>query len=158
MSKEVRNAIFLGISVLIILLVSYLTTAVFLTGEIGEVKKDKTTTTTSASVESYKNMIVAGQTFNRSEEEYMVVFFSNSKSSDELKTAVSDYNSTEKELKLYVVNLDEALNNYILSTTFNSNAQNASELKIMDQAIITIKDGQMESYLISEEDIIEILK
>ena len=159
MNKELKNGIMLGLSVLFILLIVYLCTAVLLTGEIGGEKEDKTTTTTNASTTAaYSNMILAGQSFDRKEDKYMVVFFSDSKASDDLKSAVSSYDSTTKGVKLYVVNLDEAVNNYVVSDTFNSNAEKAADLKIMNQAIITISGGKMESYLILEDDIIDTLK
>ena len=159
MNKEVKNGIMVGLTVLFILIIVYLTTAVFLTGEIGGKDKNTNTTTTKESTTAtYNNMILAGQSFDRKEDKYMVVFFSDSKASDDLKNAVSNYDVSSKGIKLYVVNLDEAVNNYVVSNTFNSNAEKASDLKIMDQAIITISGGNMQSYLISEKDIIEILK
>ena len=159
MKIELKNGIAIGVSVILILIIVYFMTAVLFTGEIGNKKDNETTTKVSAAnTQLYDNMILAGQTFNRKEEKYMVAFFSHSKASDELKSAISNYNSSISGIKLYVVNLDEAVNRYIVSDTFNGNAQTASELKITDQAIITISNGKMQSYMILEKDIISVLK
>lgn len=162
MNKEIKNGIIIALTIVFILLITYLTTAVFLTGEIGSNKKNNSDLENSNSKESvsslYDNMIIASKTFDKKENEYMVVFFSEKNSSDDLKSAISSYDSSSNELKLYKVNIDEAINKYVVSDTFNGNATNSSELKIIKEALITIKDGKIGSYEITEKDIITKLK
>ena len=90
MKNEVKSAIAITITVILILVVVYLTTAVFMTGEIGDKKKDEKDEVTNVSEESqtstlYDNMIIASKTFEQKNDEYMVIFFSQKDTSDTLK-------------------------------------------------------------------------
>ncbi len=156
MKDELKNGIILGIFVIIIIVVVYLATAIFMTGEIGGKKtKDNKTTTTVPLTNQYNNRIISSKIFNRSEESYMVVIFSDKKASNELKDSVKNYNGS---VKLYVINIDEAINKSIKADVDNLYAQDSSGLKVKENALLTIKDGVITNAVTGGANIISELK
>lgn len=157
MKQEVKNGIVLTICVILIIVIVYLSTAVFMTGEIGKNTKKKTTTTTTSNVtkETYDNMIILSKVFSQSEENYMVVFFSKKNSSTELKDAISNYSG---DTKLYKVNIDEAMNSSVKGASDNLAVSNVSDLKVKDNALITINSGSVTSSTSGGANIIKTLK
>lgn len=163
MKNEVKSAIAITITVILILVVVYLSTAVFMTGEIGDKKKDEKDEVTNVSEESqtstlYDNMIIASKTFEQKNDEYMVIFFSQKDTSDTLKNVISTYDSSGKDTKLYKVNTDEVINRFVISDEANNSATNYNELKINDITLVTIKNGVIASYIVTEDNVIEALK
>lgn len=163
MKNEVKSAIAITITVILILVVVYLSTAVFMTGEIGDKKKDEKDEVTNVSEESqtstlYDNMIIASKTFEQKNDEYMVIFFSQKDTSDTLKNMISTYDSSDKDTKLYKVNTDEVINRFVISEEANNSATNYNELKINDITLVTIKNGVIASYIVTEDNVIEALK
>lgn len=160
MNEETKNGIMIGVTVILILVVVYFTTAVFMTGEIGGNKKGnkKTTATSSKVTSSYKNMIIASKTFSQAQGEYMVLFFDENEVSDNLKSALTSYDALTDKLKLYKVNVDEIINAYVKGDGFNADASNAKELKISDVTLLTIKGGKIASDVHGESEIINKLK
>lgn len=163
MKNEVKSAIAITITVILILVVVYLSTAVFMTGEIGDKKKDEKDEVTNVSEESqtsilYDNMIIASKTFEQKNDEYMVIFFSQKDTSDTLKNMISTYDSSDKDTKLYKVNTDEVINRFVISDEANNSATNYNELKINDITLVTIKNGVIASYIVTEDNVIEALK
>ncbi len=162
MKNEIKNGIVIAICVILISVIVYLTTAIFLTGEIGN-KKDKENKNdvkeTGANTDpqsAYDNMIIAGKVFNQSEDTYMVILFKEDSASDNLKAAIKNYNNVSE--KLYKVNLNETINKYIIGESDNNNATNSKELQVKDTALLTISSGSIRSYITDEEQIINALK
>lgn len=165
MKDEVKNGIITCVCVIFILIVVYFTTAVFLTGEIGSSKKSKFNDGTEKQGEvsnvsnpAYSNMIIAGNTFDQAEDNYMVLFFSESKASDVLKNAITSYDSGEKDIKLYKVNTDEAINKYVKSNLDNTSPIDSKDLKVSGNALMSISKKGVSSYITDESQIISALK
>ncbi len=162
MKNEVKSGVIIAITVIIVLVVVYLTTAIFMTGEIGNRKttaKNDTEAQTNDNISNlYDNMIIASKTFEQPNDEYMVIFFSQESSSETLNDAISSYDSIGKETKLYKVNLDEVINKFVVSQESNNNASNYSELKINDTTLITIKNKEITSYVVGDKNVIDKLK
>ena len=162
MKKEIKNGIVIAICVILIIIITYITTSVFMTGEIGtkkdkENKNDVEKTSENTTLQStYDNMIIAGRVFNQSEDTYMVILFKEDSASDDLKAAIKSYNNENE--KLYKVNLDEAINKYVVKESDNNNATNSKELQVKDIALLTISSGSIRSYITDEEQIINALK
>lgn len=166
MKEEMKNGLMVSGVVVLILLIVYLCTAFFLTGEIGN-KKDVTTKTTEtedstettkAPTAEYKNIILASKTFSQKEEKYMVLFYSNKEVSDTIKTLMTNYDAATHDVKLYKVNINEAINNYVIGDTENALAQSVSELKIKGTTLVTIQNGLNVSYTSDNSEIINIIK
>lgn len=154
MNKEVKDGIIITITVLLSIVLVYFLIGFIMTGEVGPLKSNKKTTTTNVSsepTELYEDMIIASKTFEKPENEYMVIFFSEKDIKDSLKTALSSYN---KETKLYKVNKDEAINRFVISEEENPNATTSSELKINKTTLIVINNKKIVSYVTNEDDIL----
>ena len=94
------------------------------------------------------NEILAGQTFNRVEEEYYVAFYEFD-SKEDLTTNLSNITNT----KIYKVNLTNAMNKDIVSETSNDKATTVEELQISGPTLIKINDNKITSYIEGYDDI-----
>ena len=156
MKDEIKNGIVLSVTVILILFMVYFLTAFFMTGEIGNGKKEEITDNEIISNEPlYSNMIIAGKTFEQKELTYKVLFFSDDKSDDELKQMIKGYAG---KTPLYIVNTDEPFNKYVNNESDNPAASNANELKISSTTLIEITDKKIVSYINNIEQIKENLK
>lgn len=167
MKEEMKNGLIVAGVVALILLLTYLCTAFFLTGEIGNTAKEENKVTTKANDDAstsqavtaeYKNIILASKTFSQKEEKYMVLFYSNKEVSDTIKTLMTNYDAATHDVKLYKVNINEAINNYVIGDTENALAQSVSELKIKGTTLVTIQNGLNVSYTSDNSEIINIIK
>ena len=153
MKEEVKNGIVLSISVILIIVIVYFATGIFMTGEYG--KKVRNTTTTSNASNSYNNLIMASNIFNKAEDSYMVILFSKSSASNELYDSVTKYSG---DTKLYVVNLDDPVNKYIKSNKNNLSVSDVEELKVKDNALLVINNGMVTKSETNGANIISLLK
>ena len=154
MKDEIKNVIPITIFVILALIGVYFATAVFKTGEISN--KNKNTTTTASDVTTlYDDMILANSTFDKGSSDYMVLFFHNNDLSESLKTVMKNYSGDKK---LYKVNLDEAINKFVISKEENPSASSSSELKINKTTLITISNKSIISYVTDEKEIKNSLK
>ena len=103
-------------------------------------------------------VIVYFKTFNMLDETYMVIFFSKKNVSESLSSALTSYDSSNNDVKLYKVNIDEVINNYVKGDTDNLNPTSSKDLKIKNNALITISNGRVSSYINDDEEIIDTLK
>ncbi len=159
MKSEIKNGIIISIIVVLVLAIVYFITAVFMTGEIGgSTGGEKTESTQSNSASNYENKIIAGRVFNQPEDNYMVILFSENDASDDLKNAISNYDSDSKDVKLYKVLLNEAVNKYVVSSKDNTTPSSSKDLKVKKSALLTVSFGSVTSYLTDEEQIINALK
>ena len=151
MNKQVKDAIVISVVVILIVVMVYFMSSIFITKEIGGSKETTTTT-----LKTYNNTIMAGKTFDQKEDKYMVIFFSSDDAEEDLEKAIDAYN--KDEVKLYKVNLDEAINNYVKSKTDNKTPTDSSDLKVKDVALITIENKTVIEYETNTDKIIEKLK
>lgn len=152
MNKEVKNGIIVGIVVIFSLVIVYFMIAIA-TGEIN-IGGKKDNTDNSASDNSYDNMIMASTTFDKSENEYMVIFYSEKNKTDNLDLIISSYKG---DIKLYKVNTDEVINKFVLSDEENSSATNKDELKVKTPTLLTINNKKITYYTSNEDEIAEKL-
>ncbi len=98
--------------------------------------------------------INAGTVFKRSDSEYYV-FIADLKSDKSIysSTLVDIYKNKEGSIPLYIVDLSEGLNKFIISEENNYNANNASELKVKDNTLIKIQNGARVSYVTGDDAI-----
>ena len=152
MNKEVKNGIIVGVVVILSLVVVYFITAI-VTGEIN-IGGKKDNTDSSVSDNLYDNMIMASTTFDKSEDEYMVIFYSEKNKTDNLDLIISSYKG---DIKLYKVNTDEVINKFVLSDEENSSATNKDELKVKTPTLLTINNKKITYYTSNEDEIAEKL-
>ena len=94
-------------------------------------------------VEIQNDIILAGSTFNRNEEEYYVLLYDfkgpNSGACNAIFTVYNDKDS----IKMFKVDLGDKMNSNVLVTDAgNVNYSNSAALKVFDATLIKVKDGK----------------
>ncbi len=98
------------------------------------------------------NEILASQTFDRTEDEYLVAFYEFG-SKEDLSTKLLNI----KNKKIYKVNLANAMNKNIIDTSSNDKATNIEELKVNGTTLIKLKDNKITMFLEGYDEIITYL-
>ena len=90
--------------------------------------------------------IIAGETFNRPDKEYYVLFY------DFEGPNAAYYNTLleESNEKIYTVDLNKNFNSIYISENTNKNVQKASDLKVKEDTLIKIIDRKNVSYFEGE--------
>ena len=94
--------------------------------------------------------ILFGTTFNRSESEYLVVFYdkSDEETSSSLSTSVLDYVAKDDNLTTYTVDMSNMYNrDYNTTEETNKAPSNVDELRINGPTIIKISKGNVVEYI-----------
>lgn len=149
--SEVENEIysFIKILIVVVLLVIgvYFFTNAFVNKDY-DVKKDGQEGVVSS------NSIIVGSMFNRPYKEYYVLAYKGDENDAVLfGSYVSLYESKEGALRIYTVDLDNALNNSYYSENGNSKAKKLDELKISSPTLIKIKNGSISKYIEGQTNI-----
>lgn len=92
--------------------------------------------------EIVQNEILAGQTFNRKDETYYVVFYEFN-SDEDLESTISNIESP----KIYKVDLSNKMNQSIISDTSNKKATTIDELQINGPTLIKITNEKITDYI-----------
>ena len=99
--------------------------------------------------------ITAGSTFNRSDFEYIVLFYSRENNAD-ITSKISNY-KVKNNIEVYYVDLDDAINNSVISETSNKEATKASELKVTNPTLIRIKKGEIVDYVEGQNNVVNYI-
>ena len=99
--------------------------------------------------------ITAGSTFNMSDEEYVVLFYSRENNTD-ITSRISNYKASKK-IGVYYVDLDDGINKSVVSDKSNKEATKASELKITNPTIIKIKNGKIVDYVEGQNNVVNYI-
>jgi hypothetical protein len=142
--QSTKSIIFNVAGVLIVFALFYFITTLVAGNKPILHEKEKT-----PAVIQYKE-ILAGETFNRLDSEYYVLFFDfNGEDASYYKTIAST-----SEKIVYIVDLSNSFNKSIVSEETNKSAQNASELKVKEATLIKIKNKRNVLYF--EGSLLEI--
>ena len=103
--------------------------------------------------------ILAGDTFNKSESNYYVMYYRfGGEDAVKLASFYDLYNSTVKEKKIYLVDLDKKFNTrYLVENKSEVNVSEISKLKIVDPILVEVNEGKGISYTIGTEEIEKVL-
>ena len=75
-----------------------------------------------------------------------------------VSSAVSGYEAKEDALPLYVVDMSNVMNKkYVATAGSNKNPKDASSIASDGVTLIRIKDGKVDKYLESEDEVIDYL-
>ncbi len=146
----VKNAIWVVAIVLIVFLIFYLIT-VF---RLGGFKSDKTKTNTAIQYQE----ILAGTAFNRSEADYMVLFYDISDSENEdtqsITSSISGYSSETTNVALYTCDLGNSFNKKFTTTEeANTNPFSAEDLLINGPTLIRFTNGELKEYIQGKSEV-----
>lgn len=157
-SREVKKILTMTLIVLAFFGLFYLLTLWILDKDISlsNSKNEK-----NGEVEIQNEELLVGTSFSVSDEEYLVLYYDVllDKEDSTLSTLVTQYQSSNKDLSLYTVDLSNALNKrFVTDKDGNSSAVNASELKLKNPTLIKFVDGKISEYIDNQEDIVAYLK
>ena len=104
---------------------------------------------------SYTDILI-GETFNRPDREYLVLFdtFGNKTNDVYVKYLAEKYTA----LNIYNVDMSSKSNSKYVSDTSNPNAKSVSELKINGITLVKIKGGRITKYITGNDSVAEYLK
>jgi len=151
---SIKNFIKILSFLVIIFLGFYFVTTIF----IDEEYKNENKNQEDVVVDSSK--IILGQLLTREEQEYYVIATKPSL----YKTSyiqiynkyINSYKQKENSIKFYYIDLDNALNNEYLSDELNITNE-ISKLKLNDEVLFKINNGQIEKTYVGKEKILEKL-
>ncbi|MDD4036412.1 MAG: hypothetical protein PHS45_03725 [Bacilli bacterium] len=145
MKKNVdKNEIFDLGKILIILIAIFMIIYLLTMVMTGEIKKRDKTPDSKPRVYIQYNEIIAGEIFNRPENEYYVIFYDyNGKEAALINDVVDKHMSKESNIKVYKVNLASGFNTLIYDEdNINIETNKLEELKVNDTLLIKIKDKE----------------
>ncbi len=92
--------------------------------------------------------ILAGETFDMNEDDYIVFFYDiNGASSADYAEMVSKYKDKKNHVTIYTVDLNEGLNKSYVSDEITPDAKDALSLKVKDATMIRIKNHEITDYI-----------
>lgn len=150
--NESRKIVICIIVVLVIFGLMYLLTNLILKNSVTDYitkNNDKTTL--------QYDEILSGQSFDKKDQEYLVLFF-NIEKDPIYQTFISNYQAKDEHLPIYYVNLKNKMNQKCISDEANENATSSEELKINGPTLIKFTENQIAEYIEGEEAIEEYLK
>ena len=147
---NIRNMfIILFIVVLVVVGLYYLTENL--------VNKDKDNNTDISEVLIDYDIATIGTMFNRVEDEYYVLIYSNETNGSDLNSDLTTYRSSDDYIKTYYVDLDKKINSIAISDETNKYPTNPNEVKVNDATMYKIKNGKVVKTYCGVEDIKKVL-
>lgn len=149
----------LQIRTLIILLVIVLLVCVgiyFLTDTM--LKKESLANEEIKNVEINYDIATVGTMFNRIEEEYYVLLYSNETDGNELNSYLASYRSSDNYVKTYFIDLDKKVNSYVLGDKLIKEPKNSNEVKVKGATLYKIVGGKVVECIVGSEEIITVLE
>ena len=150
-NSEVENEVYRFIKILIGLIIVIFGIYFFTNKVVNkpyDIKKD------SQKGEVSTHNIIAGSLLNRPYKEYYVMAF-NSKSKDAIvyETYINTYESKDKSLNVYILDLDNSLNKKYVNEKSNPKAAKIEDLQIKGPTLMKVNDGKIEKYLEDKDSI-----
>ena len=94
-------------------------------------------------VEIQNDVILAGSTFNRSEDEYYVLLYDFEGANSGTCSAIFNIYKDKSEVKMFKVDLNDKMNaNVLVTDSGEVNTSSSANLKVLDATLIKVKDGK----------------
>lgn len=155
--ERADGAVKIAITVFVVLIMFYALTMA-ITGAFDPKKQLTDDEKEAPSVIQYDE-ILATQTFNMNYGEYYVMFYDfESQGSSLYKSIMSKYLDSNKNAKIYTVDLSKGINKVYIGEEGNAKVSNAEGLKINGPTVIKINNGQNVAYGEGADAIKAILK
>ena len=144
-NSPIRKFIIIIGTLITLISIIYIASALFLTKELDWFSKDKEAT---EETETKSNSILASAIFKQAEESYYVYFYDFT----EEKNAITDtINSKWGSNKYYKVDTSSAMNSNYVSDKGNKSAKNLSELKVAPPTLIEVSNDTIVAYYEGDE-------
>lgn len=142
---EILNKIIIALCVLCFLGLFYLL-AIYITNKNSDSSSKKEQA--SSEVKDYSN-IIFGESLNRNEKEYLVIYYdkSNEDVESEISDSISSYKAKDEHLTIYTVDMSNMFNKgYVTNDETNKNPQSIDDIKINGTTVIKVSDGKIVEY------------
>ena len=150
-SPSVKGIIRTFIIVALVFGFFYLLTYI-LVGDFGTKKDTKEETTIQY------DEILAGSSFSMNTSKYLVVYYDfDADDASEILSAIYTYEAKSDALKVYTVDLGNALNKNSVSEKSKKNPKDATELAINGPTIIRFRDGMVREYIEGKDKVVNYL-
>ena len=148
---KVKNLIIIFIIVLLASLGIY-----FLSESM--IDKEKSKQNELKDVEIKYDVATIGTMFNRIEEEYYVLLYSNKDDGVELNSLLDSYRTKDEYVKTYYVDLDKKVNSNALGKKLVKEPKNSKEVMVKGATLYKIKDSKVIECISGVEEISKILE
>ena len=150
-SPEVKKIITTLIIVALVFGFFYLLTYIFV-GDFG--KEDDTKEETKIQYDE----ILAGSSFSMNASKYLVVYYDfDAEDASEILSAIYTYEAKSDALKVYTVDLGNALNKNSVSEKSKKDPKDATELAISGPTISRFRDGMVREYIEGQDKVVDYL-
>ena len=152
---DVSKIIYIIVGVAVVFGLFYLITLLVL-------NKDTKTTKTDEEVQISLDTTIVGRSLNMPEKFYYVLYYdlSNDEVTETYSNLVMNYNysTSEDHVKLYTVDMSDALNKTYVSEESNYNPEKASDIAIKGTTLMVVSEGKVVDYIEDQSRIEELLK
>lgn len=148
---QVKNLIIIFIIVILASVGIY-----FLTDAM--IKKESNKNDEVKEVEIDYDIATIGTMFNRIEEEYYVLLYSNNENGSDLNSSLDSYRSSDDYIKTYYIDLDKKINSMALGETLNKKPANSQEVSVKGATLYKIKEGKVVDCISGVDEIKDVIK
>ena len=133
--SEVKKTIIIIVVAVVLLVGMYFLTTVILNKD-----SDDNSKITENAIQY--DEILAGESFNQSEDEYYVIYYDSSNEYSVISSLISSYQLNSSDTKLYSVDLADGMNKKYV-TDGNIVTDNASSLRVKDTTLLKFNNGEV---------------
>lgn len=148
---QVRTLIIIFIIVLLVSVGIYFLTDIM-------IKKESLSSKNVQEVEINYDIATVGTMFNRIENEYYVLLYSNENDGSKLNKVLDSYRSSDDYIKTYYIDLDKRINSIALGDKLVKEPKNSNEVKVTGPTLYKIKDGKIINCISGIDNIITKLE
>ena len=147
--SEVKKTIIIIVVAVVLLVGMYFLTTVILNKD-----SDDTSKITENAIQY--DEILAGESFNQSEDEYYVIYYDSSNEYSVISSLISSYQLNSSDTKLYSVDLADGMNKKYV-TDGNIVTDNASSLRVKDTILLKFNNGEVSEVITDTNEITSFL-
>ena len=147
--SEVKKTIIIIVVAVVLLVGMYFLTTVILNKD-----SDDNSKITENAIQY--DEILAGESFNQSEDEYYVIYYDSSNEYSVISSLISSYQLNSSDTKLYSVDLADGMNKKYV-TDGNIVTDNASSLRVKDTTLLKFNNGEVSEVITDINEITSFL-
>lgn len=147
--SEVKKTIIIIVVAVVLLVGMYFLTTVILNKD-----SDDNSKITENAIQY--DEILAGESFNQSEDEYYVIYYDSSNEYSVISSLISSYQLNNSDTKLYSVDLADGMNKKYV-TDGNIVTDNASSLRVKDTTLLKFNNGEVSEVITDTNEITNFL-
>lgn len=147
--SEVKKTIIIIVVAVVLLVSMYFLTTVILNKD-----RDDNSKITENAIQY--DEILAGESFNQSEDEYYVIYYDSSNEYSVISSLISSYQLNNSDTKLYSVDLADGMNKKYV-TDGDIVTDNASSLRVKDTTLLKFNNGEVSEVITDTNEITSFL-